>query len=151
MNKTTKICLTVLAVLLFAGAAAYAVTNYGSREDPLITKSYLDEVVQPRLEQELQNQIEAAESAIRSSLPGEFTELSLSAGQTLKCALGGELLLRTGSAKALGTLADTTSGSTVADAAGLTANHLYLAAAENSGMTASGACTVLVSGSYIVG
>ena len=38
-EKSLKIIIAVLAVLLIAGAAAYAATNYGTKDDPLITKS----------------------------------------------------------------------------------------------------------------
>jgi hypothetical protein len=32
----------VLAVLLLAAAAVYAATAYGTKDDPLVAKSYLD-------------------------------------------------------------------------------------------------------------
>ena len=151
MRKTQKqITVIVLAVLLLAGFAVYAATSYGSESDPLITKSYLDSVVQPRLETELKSQINAAEKSMQSSIPGEFTELNLRTGQSMKCSIGSELLLRSGGAKALGSLVDTTGGSSVADGTGLTANHMYLAAEDGSGLTASGSTVVLVSGSYSV-
>ena len=151
MRKIYKqIAVIGLAVVLLAGIAVYAATNYGSEDDPLITKSYLDEVVQPKLEAELKTQIDAAKKNIQSSIPGEFTELTLSAGQSVKCGLGSEFLLRSGSAKALGALADTTDGGSAANGVGLTANHMYLASEEGSGLTTSGSAVVLVSGSFSV-
>ena len=150
-NMKMRSLVIALTVVVLAGATAYAVSNYGSQSDPLITKSYLDKVVQPRLEEELNTQLKAAEDQLRASTPGEFTELTLSSGQTLRCNAGGEFLLRSGSAKALGSLADTTAGSSLAEGGGLTANHLYLCAEDNSGLSASGSVTVLVSGSYSIG
>lgn len=140
----------ILTVLVIAGATVYAVSNYGSQSDPLITKSYLDKVLQPKLEAELDTQLKSAEDRMRGSTPGEFTELSLSSGQNLRCSAGGEFLLCSGSAKALGSLADTTAGSSVADGGSLTANHLYMSAEDSGGLSASGSVTVLVSGSYSV-
>ena len=140
-----------LTLVVLAGVTAYAVSNYGSQSDPLITKSYLDKVLQPKLEAELNTQLTAAADKLRSSTPGEFTELTLSSGQTLRCNAGGELLLRSGSAKALGSLADTTGGSSVAEGSSLTSNHLYMCAEDSSGLSASGSVTVLVSGSYSIG
>ena len=152
MSKARMRSLVIaLTVVELAGVTAYAVTNYGSQSDPLITKSYLDKVLQPKLEAELNTQLVAAENRLRSSTPGEFTELSLSSGQTLRCNAGGELLLRSGSATALGSLADTTAGSSLAEGGALTANHLYLCAEDNSGLSATGSVTVLVSGSYSIG
>ena len=152
MNKTfTKILVAVLTVLLLAGITAYAVTNYGSESDPLITKSYLDEVLEPQLEAELQSQLDQVETQLRGSVPGEFAELSLSAGQTVQCSTGTELVLRSGSAQAAGKLLDTTAGSETGSGSALLANHLYMAAEDGSGLTASGSATVLISGSYIIG
>ena len=148
MRKTRKILLIVALAVLLAGITAYAATKYGTKDDPLITKSYLDSVVQPQLEKELQEQISAAEADLQSSVPGEFTELSLNAGESVRCSVGSELLLRSGSARALGSLADTTAGSSVSAGASLSANHLYLTAEEASGLTAEGSAVVLVSGSY---
>lgn len=149
MHKTNmRLLVIVLTLVVVAGATVYAVSNYGSQSDPLITKSYLDQVLQPKLEAELETQLKAAEDQMRSSTPGEFTELSLSSGQSLRCSAGGAFLLCSGSAKALGSLADTTAGSGVADGGSLTANHLYMCAEDSGGLSASGSVTVLVSGSY---
>ena len=148
MRKTRKILFIVALAVLLAGITAYAATKYGTKDDPLITKSYLDSVVQPQLEKELQEQISAAEADLQSSVPGEFTELSLNAGESVRCSVGSELLLRSGSAKTVGQLSDTTSGSAVNGGSTVTANHLYLAAEADSGFAASGSATVLVSGGY---
>ena len=43
-ERSLQIIVAVLVVLLVGGVAAYAATSYGTRDDPLITKSYLDEV-----------------------------------------------------------------------------------------------------------
>ena len=144
-----KIVIAVLALLLVAGAAAYAATSYGTQEDPLITKSYLDEVVKPEMESELQTQLDAAAAAIRSSTPGEFTVLELADGQTLRCGAGCQLLPVSGSVSAAGPLADTTAGAGVEAGAALSANHLYMATGDG-GVTAAGAATVLVSGNCSV-
>lgn len=148
--KRLKIVIAALVILLLAGAVAYAAGGYGSQSDPLITKSYLDSVVQPQTEAELKQRLSDAAAQMRSSTPGEFTELTLTAGQTLRCGAGGEILLRSGSAGAAGELADTTAGSSVANGAALSANHLYAAASDNSGITALGSVKALVSGAYSV-
>ena len=148
-EKTMKILIAVLALLLVAGVGAYAATSYGTRDDPLITKSYLDEVVKPRMESEMQTQLDAAAAAIRSSTPGEFTKTELRAGQSLRCGAGCQLLPVGGSVKALGAMADTTAGEALAADAALSLNHLYMAT-EDGGVTAAGEAVVLVSGSYSV-
>ena len=51
MKKKTLITIALVAALaMVAAVTVYAVANYGSREDPLVTSSYLQDVVQPRME-----------------------------------------------------------------------------------------------------
>ena len=148
-TKSLKIIIAVLAVLLVAGVAAYAATSYGSREDPLITKSYLDQVVKPQLEGDLQQRLDAAAAEMLTSAPGEFVQVELQKGQTLRCGVGSQILPVKGSMTAAGALSDTTAGSAVAAGGTLEANHLYLAT-EAGGVLAGAAATVLVSGTYLV-
>ena len=150
-NKKRILLVSLCILLVLAGAGVYAATNYGSESDPLITRSYLDAVVQPKLENEFDAALDKAETALMETVPGEFTELQLSGGQTVLCAAGGELILRSGSAKTAGALADTTAGAEVTAGSSAAANHLYLAAEADSGLTAaSGGAVVLVSGTYSV-
>ena len=146
-EKTLKIIIAVLAVLLIAGVTAYAATNYGSKDDPLITKSYLDAVLKPELESELQMKLDAAAADMLRSAPGEFTKAELSGGQVLRCAAGCQILPVSGALSASGAMADTTAGSAAAAGSALSANHLYLATEEGT-ITAAGTAVVLVSGAY---
>ena len=148
-ERTLKWIIAALAVLLLAGVTAYAATSYGTQDDPLITKSYLDEVMKPEIERELQTKLEAAAADMQRSAPGEFAVVSLKAGQTLRCAAGCQLLPVSGSVSALGALSDTTAGSAVEAGSALSLNHLYLAT-ETGGVTAQAAATVLVSGTWSV-
>jgi hypothetical protein len=149
-EKTLKIIIAVLAVLLLAGVAAYAATNYGTQDDPLITKSYLDEVVKPQLESDMQTKLDAASKEILSSAPGEFASVDLANGQTLRLGAGSQILPVRGGVSALGAMADTTAGSAVKSGETLSDNHLYMAT-EDGGVKAAGTATVLVSGSYTFG
>ena len=146
-ERTMKVIIAVLAVLLLAGVTAYAATTYGSQDDPLITKSYLDEVVKPELESELQTKLDAAAEELRHSAAGEFSTVELRGGQTLRCAAGSQLLPVSGAVSAVGGLTDTTEGADVAAGSSLSVSHLYLAPGE-SGAAAAGAAVILVSGSW---
>lgn len=158
MTKRQMISLIIgLALILAAGITAYAVTaSYGSRDDPLITKSYLDEVVRPELEKAMEDELEKALDEVKSA-GGEFTLLTLKNGQTVKCAVGTELLPRFGSAKAYAydsadvALVDTTAASAVMNGTALSANHLYMVTILGNGFTAAADNTkILVSGTYTV-
>ena len=153
-NRALKILVVVLAVLLAAGVAAYAVSSIGTQDDPLVARSYLDRVLRPELEQELQKQLdEALRSAGASG--GDFRVLTLSAGQTVVCEVGTELLPRLGTVRAAGAdypvLVDSTTGENVSNGAALSANHLYLVTIAGNGFKADGNNTkVLISGTYTV-
>ena len=156
-NARMKALVIGLVILLVIGAfSVYAATNYGSQEDPLITKSYLDGVVKPELEQALRQELENAIGDMRSN-GGDFTLLILSDGQTVTGDVGMELILRFGSAIAYAydsgdtALVDTTSAAMLNGGATLAANHLYMVTITGNGFTATGDDTrVLVSGNYTV-
>ena len=156
-NARMKAIMIGLAIVLVIGAfSVYAATNYGSQEDPLITKSYLDGVVKPELEQALRQELESAIGNMHSN-GGDFTLLTLSNGQTVAGDVGTELILRFGSANAYAfdggdtALVDTTSAVVVNGGAALAVNHLYMVTITGNGFTATGDDTrVLVSGSYTV-
>ena len=56
MKKLRTLAVFCLVVVLLGGIGAYAVTNYGSESDPLITLSYLNSVLKPELEQKYNQQ-----------------------------------------------------------------------------------------------
>ena len=93
---------------------------------------------------------------ITSSSDAEsFTLLSLSAGQTVTCSVGTEILPRIGTVVSAGPdaprLVDETDGTQV-DAAGtvLTKNHMYMVTIAGNGFKATAAAKVLIKGSYTV-
>ena len=146
----TAIC---VAVVCAVGIGAYAAGNYGSKEDPLVAKSYIDEVVLPELVEMMDSQLDAAIADLneKNSTDGVFASITLSSGQKLSCGAGTEILVRTGSAKSHGELVNTTAGSVVKAGSDLSANNLYIVSAAGGGVAASGTLTVLVNGTYSVG
>ena len=148
-KKTLTTIILIVALAMVAAVTVYAVANYGTKEDPLVTSSYLQDVVQPRME-----------DAYRSTLDGEVREMedqfadqvaaaggsyvlvTLESGQTLTGRAGTELLMRTGTA---------TVTQSAAVGAKLTENHLYLVQADGAGIQATADTTVMVRGGYSVG
>ena len=63
-KKTLTTIILIVALTMVAAVTVYAVANYGTKEDPLVTSSYLQDVVQPRME-----------DAYRSTLDGEVREM----------------------------------------------------------------------------
>ncbi len=151
-SKIKIIICVLLALCAIVGITVYAAYNYGTKDDPLITKSYLDEVLTPELMAEFNAQLDAAEG---SSGDGAFTVVTLSKGQTVKCQVGCEIMLRIGAAYASGpdspVLVDTTEGTTLENGGALVKNHLYMATIVNNGLTATADVTkVLISGEYTI-
>ncbi|MBQ7145099.1 MAG: hypothetical protein IJR65_08090 [Oscillospiraceae bacterium] len=151
MKKQTITVIAAALLLIAFGVAVYAVTSadYGTQADPLVTKSYLDQVLRPELDRELQEALEAAE-AQNQPASGDFERVTLKAGQTLRCGLGTELLLTAGTAKARGTLSDVTAGTALNSGAALTANHLYLTAGDDARLETGETAELLVYGTYSV-
>ena len=105
----------------------------GSAYDPLITQSYLEE----RLAQ-----TDAA----------GFVRVSVAKNKILTLEAGGQLLILSGMANAVGGsgLIDMTEGILLEKDLSVMKYHLCMAPNEGSGIKATTACTVFVTGSYTV-
>ena len=139
MNRKKLITILIFLVLALAMAGAvYAAVGYGSKDDPLITKSYLDEVLAPEIEAEMDKEIRnALEELENSPINGDFVPLSLSAGDKLSCALGCEVLHRGGELTSEGAFVDTTAGMELPTMGKAEPNHLYMAGEEGAAFIAA--------------
>ncbi|MBR1842961.1 MAG: hypothetical protein IJ788_06800 [Oscillospiraceae bacterium] len=177
MKKTTKILIgaaLIAVIALTAGITGMAVadTIYGSRSDPLVTKSYIDSVLTPAIMDEVDRIAgEKAEALLRdvdskiaaqnegAETVGEaavWEKVTLSKNQTLTCQYGTEIILRLGGAQSYGPdaprLIDETDGTQVTNTGeAIVKNHLYFVSIVNNGITATSDNTVLfIKGSYTV-
>ena len=184
MTKKTKLifslCVVICLIAAFGLGAAFASSNYGTKTDPLVTKSYLDTTVSKEVMSSVNSGITAAKSDVQATVDksiasyesrlktvadtvnkanknsASFVTVTLSSGQTLSCDAGAELMLRSGSAVSSGSaspvLLDTTSGM-AADGQGIaiSANHMYVVSSSGCGVKAdSDNVLVLVRGGYTV-
>ncbi|MEG1730908.1 MAG: hypothetical protein RRY47_04980 [Oscillospiraceae bacterium] len=156
-KKLLIVLCTVLVLALGVGIGAYAASNFGSQSDPLVAKSYLTDTLTPQLQAsfatKLDQQVQQLEAEIQNAggaAAGNFKTVSLSAGQTLKCGLGSEIVLSSGSVSSAGSagLSDLTDGVALAVGKSVVANHLCVAIGEGDGVKASSSATVLVRGAY---
>lgn len=156
-RKIERAALILAVAVVFTCVGAYAASTAGTQSDPLVTLSYLNKTLQPSMETEFNNTVTTAmtqlERQFESEVSGEFAVVTLQSGKTMKCSAGCEVLFRSGSAAVVGSsgMIDISSGSTVASGKGMTANHLYMAPASDSGLKASGSVTLLVRGTYTIG
>ena len=154
-RKIITIALCVLAAVAALSAAVYAAVSYGSQDDPLISKSYLDEVLAPQLEADFQAELDAAIADIEKQESGDFVVISLTKGQSVSCGVGCEVMLRIGSAVAQGAdypvLVDSTNGDSVPSGSDLKSTHLYLVTIAGNGFKATAGTTkLLIRGNYTI-
>ena len=157
MSKKRIIVIILCAVLALAiGFSVFASTSYGSEDDPLITKSYLTKILLPQLQEDFQEELDAAVAEIERDGSGEFTVITLSKGQIVTCGIGCEIMLRIGSAEATGETApamvNTTTAESIFKGYKLEVNNLYLVTIEGNGFKATANNTkLLIKGDYKIG
>lgn len=164
---------------VFSTALLLTAAAQGDVNDPLVTLGYLTEQFLPQVVEQVEVKAAGRDAALEAKVqelldahaaemeekinklssgggaaaPG-FAVVHLAAGQKLTLTVGGELLLRSGSAVCFAPsspgLVDTTAGESLESGGALGVNHLYLATDNGRGLTASDDVTVLVRGSYLL-
>lgn len=177
LKKKLLIGLGVLiAVAFISGASILAATTLGTQSDPLVTLSYLTGKLKPQIMSDVSANISAAQSSMAPALNAQinqfkadidaklsgtaaqssaaFSVVSLNKGQTVTCGVGTELLMRLGTATAVGSapaLVDSTSGTTLSDGSTLVTNHMYLVTIQGNGLKATATSVkVLIRGAYVI-
>lgn len=126
------VLLLVISVGFNIAAALSDGAEPGSDQDPLVSKGYVDGVVAKNMEEitKLKQQLEELKNQQPSGGSAGFEVLTLEIGQTLLPGSGSELILRSGSAKAVegtnGKLADVTSAKDVLKGTAAVINHLLI-------------------------
>lgn len=164
------LALLAAAVLLVStglwagGRAGASVTEPGSPADPLVSKSYVDQVVtaavSKAIDQAVQQKInQAVQAAVGTQVDARIAAaqalavVTVEPGQRLVGSAGGELVLRTGEAAVVagsgGGLADLTAGEDLAHGRAVPHNHLLLVPrGDGRGLDAVSTVIVLVRGGY---
>ena len=126
-NSMVKLSVTLVFVLLtlfcFSGSAA----NPGTEEDPLVSLSYVNDVLIPQLKSYIDSQIQQQPAA---SSNDALQLVNLKKGQTIIGYQGTEFILRMGSAQVIATdkggIADVTLGMDLPMGAEMPPNHLLI-------------------------
>lgn len=154
MKKLRTVIPVLLALVLLGGITVYATTAYGTESDPLITMSYLDGVLAPKMEQEYaqktRTELEALETRVKADYTGSYQPLTVAAGQTMTCEAGCEFLARSGNGVVTGKVLDITDGKTMDQNGGLFAHHLYMAVEDGAAVKAIGDTVLMVRGDYTI-
>lgn len=165
MKRKMKFVLLGIAAAVAAVTAAYAA---GDENDPLVTLSYLKNVFTAQVQALVDQTVSESDAQIKGELDQAiadwdgkvreamdamepagseqgsalFKAVSFAQSQSLKCAAGTELVVRSGSAVADTDLLDQTDGVTLSRGQTLKAGHLYLAVS---------ACIITVPESQLTG
>ena len=164
MKKYRRIVPAALALALLCTGAALAAN--GDKSDPLVTLSYLNETVLPKLlsqtdekakvrQTELANQLSQVMAQGGGGASASYTVVTLNPGQRMDLDIGCEVLLRVGSATAGAAvdpaLVDVSAGGELYSGGALVRNHLYLATMSDHYLVAGNSTVkVLARGGYRV-
>ena len=163
MNRISKLVTVFVLILATLTLCVSADGVYNSHDDPLVTLSYVNDVLGPEIMTQVLTKIEAEYVKIDDvGLPsaGSYTYLTLSKGQTLMAKSCCEVILMEGTATAVITssanvaagagISDLTAGSVVINGALLPANHyMIIPKADGRGfVVSSNTAIVLVRGEY---
>ena len=129
MKKRILITIGTVCALFLAGAYA---AEPGTEGDPLVTRSYIESVVYPAT---------------------RFQVVNVSAGKSVICSDGTELILRMGTCSVIGTqkggVSDVTMGFDLADGTIVQGNHLLIVPLDDGrGVKTSTDCIFMIKGNY---
>ena len=130
--KKTLIAVVVLAVIVSTVGAITLFAAPGDSNDPIITLSYVEDVVKKEL---------------------SFQVVNMNKGDVLIGEAGTEVILRMGNAEVIATekggLADLTAGTDLADGTNMPANHhLVIPMDDGRGIEAKNSVIVMVKGDF---
>ncbi len=147
MNKKLKLGLVILVILIVGSVTVFAAgSNPGSIDDPLVTKSYVDEQIS----------LLAKSSGTGTGGSVELIVEELKVGDILIASAGTEVILRGGYAVAYGDgsngIPDVTGGSDLAIGSKIPANHqLIFPRDDGRGIKITkGPAFVMVRGAYTI-
>lgn len=133
-------------------------SSLSSVNDPLITKSYLDQQLAALVKEEIAKQDAAQPTPVpQQGAEQEITIVQLQTGQTLLAKAGAEFIVRTGTTIAVSTdgngIPDVTSGKDLAAGATVELNHLLVFPRDGRGVKPAAKTDpihVMVRGGYVI-
>lgn len=140
--------------------ATVVLAEPGASDDPLISKSYIENQLMPQIKQYIESRLAevgggGSGGGTAAVTADKFNVVNASAGQQIICSAGTELILRMGSASVIATekggIADTTDGFDLADGAFMPSNHLLIVpVSDGRGVRATTDIIVMIKGGYTV-
>ncbi|MDD3765557.1 MAG: hypothetical protein PHF89_00035 [Eubacteriales bacterium] len=139
-----KAVIFLLTVIIFSQGAKYLLAAPGDADDPVVTLSYIKQILLPDIEQK-----------INSSSAAVFKVVDVPQGSKVILDAGTEIILRMGSATVIATekggLADVTSGVDLQHESAVPANSLLIAPlADGRGIHATDNVILMIKGGYTI-
>ncbi len=157
-KKSLKFAAGTIAAT-FCMLSAVVLAEPGGSDDPLISKSYIENQVIPQLKQYVESRLaETGNTGSTSSsdaAASKFNVVNVSAGQQIICSAGTEFILRMGIASIIATekggIADTTDGYDLANGTDVPSNHLLVVpVSDGRGVKAANDIILMIKGGYTV-
>lgn len=148
-SRLIKALAASLAIAVVAGGTL-VLAEPGDTDDPVVTKSYIVDVVVPQLKAYVEQKISGGTS---DSYSDKFSVVEVDSGQSVMFDAGAEFILRKGQGTIIGSaqggIADTTAGYDLSSGEGVPSNHLLIVPrSDGRGFTASGDVIIMVKGGY---
>lgn len=135
--------------------AATAKGEPGSVNDPLVTQSYLEEALSGlsggKTSESDMKALGTRMDKVEKEIPTIYIKVSVPQGKTIKGSIGTEMILYSGSGKAVSTgtgLINLTNGSSLTAGKEISRYNEHLVTIKNSGINATKKATVFVKGTY---
>ena len=143
LNLKKRLVIIITAGFILAGAS-YMLAAPGGEDDPIITLSYIKQVLIPSITDQ-----------IKEICAPEFKVVDIEAGKNVICGAGTELILRKGSAKIIATqkggIANVTAGVDLPHDAEVPANSLLIVPLpDGRGIAAVDDVIVMIKGEYTI-
>lgn len=152
MKKRIMLIISLMVLFVSTCGICYVIASTPATEaDPIITKSYIEQVVVPQIYAYID------ESAAMNSSATSFNVVTVEAGKTVLGGEGTEFILRMGTGKIIGTarggFADVTVGTDLPDGTDIPANHhLICPLADGRGLkiNSTGDAIIMIKGPYTI-
>lgn len=157
LSKLSKVFIGAMLLLALVATSAYAANQPGTVNDPIVTKSYVDEQVRIMKENLRAEVIAEVKASMKMEVDLKFEAFQLNPGQKLIGHNGTEIIVRSGTAKVIAGdngdgIPDLTGGQDLAGGTVIPTNHhLLIPRTDNRGLVVdekSTACWVMVRGGY---
>lgn len=152
-RKIKKLIVAAVSCIAVGIVTTAVLAAPGDSSDPIISKSYIDNVLMPQITQYIDSKLGGNSSADAGTSNPTFNVVEVKNGQTLIAESGTELILRMGGgtiiATAKGGIADTTAGCDLENGTQMPSNHLLIVPlGDGRGFVANDDVLVMVKGGY---